>query len=284
MREIIITGDDFGLSASVNEAIERAHRFGVLRSASLMVGSPAAAEAVRIAQSLPSLHVGLHVCVVAAKPVLPPARLREIVDEAGLLSDKLVASGFNFCRPAARRQLAAEIRAQFDAYRATGLPLDHADAHNHLHVHPLVLGLIIDIGRDYGLRAVRVPYEPFDLSWRACRDKLAGRLVNTLTLTPWSKLAGARLRGAGIAVNDRVFGVNDTGDMTASRVARLIDHLPDGVTELYVHPTTQLGDPNNPRGTDELDALTSPLVASALARSGATIISYGDLAARLAAA
>ena len=43
---LIITADDFGLHASVNRAVQQAHREGVLAAASLMVGSPAARDAV----------------------------------------------------------------------------------------------------------------------------------------------------------------------------------------------------------------------------------------------
>ena len=69
-----------------------------------------------------------------------------------------------FFRPRVTAQLAAEIRAQFAAFAATGLPLDHVNAHKHLHLHPTVGRMMIDIGREYGLRAVRVPAEPPEYS------------------------------------------------------------------------------------------------------------------------
>src|SRR5262249_15424164 len=46
-RFLIVTADDFGLHPSVNEAVERGARDGVLTAASLMVAAPAAADAVR---------------------------------------------------------------------------------------------------------------------------------------------------------------------------------------------------------------------------------------------
>ncbi len=71
MKRVILTADDFGLSEAVNEAVERAHRDGVLTSASLMVAGPAAADAVRRARRLPALRVGLHLVVVEGPAVLP---------------------------------------------------------------------------------------------------------------------------------------------------------------------------------------------------------------------
>ena len=73
----------------------------------------------------------------------------------------MVRLGFDiFARPAVRRQIAAEIEAQFEAYRATGLALDHVNAHKHFHLHPTIADQMIAIGRRYGLRGLRVPIEP----------------------------------------------------------------------------------------------------------------------------
>ena len=73
MRRITFTADDFGLSEAVNEGVERAHREGVLDAASLMVGAPAAADAVARAKRMPGLRVGLHLVAVEGPAVLPPA-------------------------------------------------------------------------------------------------------------------------------------------------------------------------------------------------------------------
>src|SRR6516164_6656788 len=114
-RRVIITGDDFGLSLGVNEAIEQAHRNGILAAASLMVAEPAADDAVARARALPRLRVGLHLVVVRGRPVLPPEQIPDLVDKAGRLKTNLAGAAFNiFFKPAARRQLEGEIRAQFE--------------------------------------------------------------------------------------------------------------------------------------------------------------------------
>nr|MDP9121626.1 hopanoid biosynthesis-associated protein HpnK [Acidobacteriota bacterium] len=173
MKRLIVTGDDFGMAVPVNEAIEEAHRHGLLTAASLMVSAAAADDAVRRARRIPTLAVGLHLVLVEGRPTLPPERIPDLVDRNGELATHLVRAGVEFFfRPSVRRQLADEIRAQFQAFRATGLALDHVNAHNHMHLHPTLLALILEIGRDFGLRAVRVPYEPPLASWRAARTGL----------------------------------------------------------------------------------------------------------------
>ena len=121
-RRLIVTVDDFGLAIPVNEAVERGHREGIVTAASLMVAEQAAADAVARAKANPTLAVGLHVVVVAGRPVLPPERIPDLVGRDGLFSSELARAGVRyFFRRAAQRQLEAEIRAQFAAFAATGL-------------------------------------------------------------------------------------------------------------------------------------------------------------------
>jgi chitin disaccharide deacetylase len=288
-RRVIFTADDFGLAPAVNEAVERAHRDGVLTCASLMVGAPATADAVARARRLPSLRVGLHVVVVNGRPVLPLQEVPHLVDANGEFPRDLLGAGVRyFASAAARRQLRAEVRAQFEAFRATGLALDHVNAQNHFHVHPTVFGMILDIGLAYGLRAVRIPREPFGPSWRSTKTRLAARLANDILLRPWLALMAWRARRAGIACNDFIFGMNDTGNMTAGRVRRIIATLPPGVSELYFHPALHewpAGVATMPHYAfaDEFAALIDPAVAGALRASGATPVSFTELAGERAA-
>lgn len=287
MKRLIVTGDDFGLAAPVNEAIERAHTHGILGSASLMVGAPAAEDAVARARRLPGLRVGLHVVLVRGRPTLPPERVPDLVGPDGAFSPHLVRAGFRFfLHPSARRQLEEEIRAQFESFRQTSLPLDHVDAHNHMHLHPTVLGLILEIGRDYGLTAVRLPREPVLASWGAARRALLARLASRLALAPWLGLMRRRLDRAGIARNDGIFGITDTGRMTEELVLALLPRLPEGVFEMYFHPATRRWEGIDPllgpyAFERELEALTSPAVAAALVLNRVDRTDFGGLSGDL---
>jgi hopanoid biosynthesis associated protein HpnK len=281
VKRLIVTGDDFGASQQVNEAIERAHLEGVLNTTCLMVAGAAAADAVQRAKRMPRLRVGLHVVVVDGRPLLPARDVPALVDADGRFSNRLVSAGLNFFfNPAARQQLDAEIRAQFRAYRATGLPLDHANGHNHMHLHPTVLSAIIRIGREHGLKAVRVPFEPLTPSWRAMRTDLRGRFGNGVLLAPMLGLMRARLHAAGLRCNDFVFGLNDTSHMTRERVLALLRELPHGVTEMYFHPATSrtCEMPAGAQCQEELLALTDPQVAQLVRDAGIVMTTFTDLA------
>ncbi|QEE39449.1 MULTISPECIES: hopanoid biosynthesis-associated protein HpnK [unclassified Methylobacterium] len=277
MKRLVVTADDFGLSLEVNEAVEQAHREGILTAASLMVSAPAAADAVARAKRMPSLRVGLHLVLVEAWPTLPAAQLPDLTDATGLMRADMARVGLDLARkPAARRQLAAEIEAQFEAYRASGLALDHVNAHKHFHVHPLIAGAVLRIGRGYDMRAIRVPREPRALLRRA---EASARPRPALDIAPWAALLAVRARQAGLLIPDRTLGLAWSGAMTPARVAALLAHLPDGLTELYTHPATEGGFAGEAPGYfygAERDALIAPASRAAADASGALRGGFSD--------
>ena len=283
MKRLIITGDDFGLAVPVNEAIEMAHMEGVLAATSLMVGADAVDDAIERARRLPSLKVGLHIVLVEGRPVLPAESVPDLVDEHGQFRRGLVGAGIHFFfRPSVRRQIEAEIRAQFQSFQGTGLALDHVNAHNHMHLHPTVLNVIIKVGQAFGLNAVRIPYEPPLVSWRAAGLGLFPRILHTAALKPWTSIMQRRLRRAAIKTNDFVFGLNDTGAMDERLLLRFLQQLPDGITEIYFHPATRRcseGDRtmSDYHREDELMALISPRVKQLMDKLEIQPIAFSEI-------
>lgn len=276
---LIITADDFGLHAAINEAVAEAASTGVLTAASLMVSAPASAQAIRIAHELPQLRVGLHLVLADGRATLAPGEIPDLVDSQGRFRDDIVADSFRLAlRPQVRRQLAAELRAQFAAFAASGLQLDHVNAHKHLHLHPLTLSLILQIGREFGLRAMRVPREPL---WFAQRSGL-GAASATALLAPWILLMKSRLRRAGIACNDHLFGISCSGALTEQVMLAILARLPAGVSEIYMHPALPTSQPISGsmgpyRHGEEHQMLLSPRVQAAVRATGARCGGFRDL-------
>jgi len=264
---LIVTADDFGLHEAVNEAVERGYRDGVLRAASLMVAAPAVADAVARAKQNPGLAVGLHLVLADGRAMLPPTRIPDLVDAQGLFDSNMVSNGFRFFfLPHVRRQLADEIRAQFEAFASTGLKLDHVNAHKHFHLHPTILTLMLTIGREYGMRAIRLPSEPGMGPW----------------LRPWLALMRSRLDRAGVAYNDHVFGLRHSGGMDEAVMLEILERLPNGLSEVYLHPAShgQLTDSMAEyRHADELAALLSPNVRQVIAERYQLCDGFSDPAA-----
>lgn len=270
-RGLIITADDFGLHPGVNAAVERAFHEGVLNAASLMVAAPAASDAIAAARRCPGLRVGLHLVLADGQAMLPREAIPDLVDDHGRFGERMARDGARFFfLPHVRRQLAAEIRAQFAAFAASGLQLDHVNTHKHFHLHPTVLGMMLDIGRPYGLRAVRLPRE-------------AGMPA---LLRPWLWLLRRKLTAAGIGHNDCMVGIRHSGNFDeAALLAALADLPAQGIVEFYLHPALISGaeiGASMPayRHADEFAALISPRVRLALEqlkRQGLRLGGYADL-------
>ncbi|PZU06231.1 hopanoid biosynthesis-associated protein HpnK [Sphingomonas sp.] len=276
-RSLIVTADDFGASHAVNEAVERAHRHGILTAASLMVAGQAADDAIARAKAMPGLGVGLHVVLVEGRPVLPPAQVPDLVDASGRFREDMVGTAFRIAlKPGVRRQLHAEIEAQFAAFAATGLPLDHVNTHKHFHLHPMIASAILSAGRRHGLRAMRAPVEPRAILASIEMDRPPRRDPAAF----WARSTARRLARAGLRVPDQVFGLAWTGAMTAARVRGIVERLPEGISELYLHPATDGGWEGAAPGYDyagELAALVDPdVIASAHER--ARLMRFADLA------
>jgi hopanoid biosynthesis associated protein HpnK len=277
---LIVTADDFGLHPAVNEAVELASRLGVLSATSLMMGADATADAVHRARRLPQLRVGLHLVLADGLATLAPELIPGLVDARGYLGDRMFIDAVRFAAsPRLRRQLEAEIRAQFAAFARTGLVLDHVNVHKHFHLHPVLLGLILRVGREFGVAALRIPDEPL---WAAAQGPSLAAVGGALLLKPWLALMRRRVRAAGLMANDAVFGVASSGMMNESVLLEIIGRLTNGVTEIYLHPATQPGWMIAPSmsGYDhmkELAALMSPRVRDAIAASQSLCGGYADV-------
>ena len=277
MKRLIVTSDDFGAAIAVNEAVEQAHRNGILTAASLMVSGDAAADAVARARTMPKLGVGLHIVLVEGRPTLPPDQVPDLVDSTGHFRTDMVRAGITiFASPGTRRQLVAEVEAQFAVFAATGLPLDHVNAHKHFHLHPTIASAILRVGKRYGMKSVRAPVEP-----RGVLMKIEPGIRVVKFARLWALLVRRRMRGAGMIVPDQVLGLAWSGAMDAGRMRGLIDHLPEGLTEIYTHPATDNHYPAHAPGYDyrgELAALIDPLAREAISRDRITLGSFTDFA------
>lgn len=271
LRRLIVNADDFGRSRSINAAVVRAHREGILTTASLMVNGEACDEAVLLARENPRLGVGLHLTLVMGQAALPPSEIPGLVNARGEFSDNAVASGFRyFACGELRDQLRREIAAQFGKFRATGLPLDHVNGHLNLHLHPTIFGLLMEHAQQWGVRHLRLTRDPFWLNARLIRGEWLYRVSHAIIFNLISWRARGELRRRGIRHTARVFGLLQNERVDEGFVTQLLPHLPAGDSELYSHPSLD-------EFKSELDALISPRVKAFVAEQRIQLIRYQDL-------
>lgn len=276
--KVIFNADDFGRSRDINAAVIRAHREGVLTSASLMVTGEAAEEAVALAKSHPTLAVGLHVVLVNGRSTLPPDQIPHLVDSGGRFPDDAAQLGLRyFLSGMAQKELTREMTAQFDRFAATGLSLSHVDSHTHIHVVPSVMARLIPLASQYGARGFRLPRDDLRLALDYDRRRAA-------TKTAWAFIFGLlcriplnRIRDHRLTVTHRVYGLFQSGEMRQEYVIRLLRRLNVPTAELYFHPSIRpTGEPLGPN-PDDLATLLSPAVKQVLEERGLRLSTYPAL-------
>jgi hopanoid biosynthesis associated protein HpnK len=284
-RRLIVNGDDFGMSVQVNAGIIHAHQYGILTNTSLMVTGQAWQEAVERAREAPTLSVGLHLTLMQGRSVLPPHLIPALTDFGGNFSDNPMLAGLRyFFSRQARIQLRAECRAQIERFLSTGLSLAQVDGHLNIHMHPTIVTVLIDLAKEYGIPAIRLTRENIAMSLSLDPRHAIRKRWESFIFTSLSRHAERKLRAAGIVFPDAVFGLHQSGEVNEDYVLQLLPKLSVGVTELYCHPAflpcleVQRWTPTY-RRDDELAALTSQKVRSALVTQEITLTNYREVGA-----
>ena len=270
-RRLIVDADDFGRSASINAAVIRAHREGILTTASLMVNEPACAEAVALARENPRLGVGLHLTLLCGRSALPPEQIPGLVNARGEFTNNSAGAGCRyFFDRRLRSQLRAELLAQFQRFAATGLPLDHVNGHLHMHLHPTIFGLLMELQDKLGFKHLRLTFDPFRLNLRLASGYWCYRAMHALIFHLLSARARPVLDQRGIRHTHAVFGLLQNARVDETYVSRLLPELPPGDSELYSHPSLD-------EFRLEFEALVSPRVRAQVDALGLRLIRYQDL-------
>jgi chitin disaccharide deacetylase len=270
-RRLVVNADDFGFSESVNEAVVRAHQNGILTTASLMVNESAAAQAVQMARQHPTLGVGLHLSLVCGRAALRAEQIPDLVAPNGKFPDNAPMAGMKyFFSSKCRAQLRAEIAAQFEKFHATGLTLDHVNGHLNMHLHPVILGILLENSEKWGIRAVRLMSDRFFLNSQIASGNWGYRVSHAVIFRMLSDWARPRLAGKMIRHTGAVFGLLQSSRVDRAYIEKLLPLLPPGDSELYSHPSLD-------HFKNEYDALVDPAIRRLLEQQRISLIRYQDL-------
>ena len=270
-RRLIVNADDFGRSSSINAAVIRAHREGILTTASLMVNEAACDEAVTLAKQNPRLGVGLHLTLLCGHAALPRERIPGLVNGRGEFTSSPVGAGMKyFFHRELRAQLEAEMAGQFEKFHATGLKLDHVNGHLHLHLHPAVFSILMQHAKDWNITHLRLTRDLFWLNARLARGAWLSRMIHACLFGFLSARSRPPLEERGIRFVPRVFGLLQNARVDEAYVTKLLRRLPPGDSELYSHPSLD-------EFKNEFDALVSPAVQQLIRDQNIELIRYQDL-------
>jgi hopanoid biosynthesis associated protein HpnK len=287
MKYLILNADDFGVTRGVNQGIIRAHREGILSSATLMANGPAFDDAVEQATANPKLGVGCHLVLVGGKSVARREDVASLADSQGNLPQSLpvfVAKLSSGMIPT--KQIEAEMRAQVEKIRAAGITPTHLDTHKHTHAHPRVMEALGKVAKELGINRVRKPVENLHDSWQSMQADEKGFSMQIVAAGAVRTIAPrffAIARKYGLIFPDYFLGLAVTGQVSAAALRRMVDTLDEGSTEIMLHPgicdsdLVQSGSRLREQRETELAALLDPGVRSALEERRIRLISYREL-------
>ncbi|NRD54937.1 ChbG/HpnK family deacetylase [Corallococcus exiguus] len=271
---LIVNADDLGLHPSLDAGILKAHREGIVTSATLLAMGPSAAEAVGLAKAQ-GLAVGVHLALSTRLSCAAPAEAVRTVAPGGRLRGNWAEFAKAWMTGRVRREeLERELSAQLARARELGARVDHLDGHQHLHLLPGVRSVVEGIAAREGL-PLRWPDALPRVSWlRAPGPALKTTVLAVLARTAPRARPGVRRVSAG--------GVFEAGRLDESALLAVLDSLPAGDFELGCHPGEGAPHvPEDPAWTygweAELAALTSPRVKAKLVERGITLANYGAL-------
>jgi predicted glycoside hydrolase/deacetylase ChbG (UPF0249 family) len=223
LRRLIVTADDIGLHPGMTRGALAAHDGGIVTAVSVSPNGRDFEPAVELLRDRPRLDVGAHLTLVGERPLSDPARIPTLVGADGRLHSKYPAFAARHALGRIRAaDLETELRAQVERLLATGLRVVHLNSHQHLHLLPRVLDVVLELAREHGIPVVRIPNEPE-----------AGFSPRGLQLRALNAL-GRRARGR-IPAPGLTLGVRAAGHLTAAALRRALDQV-EGLTELVCHP------------------------------------------------
>lgn len=279
LRYIIINADDFGRHAEINRAVEEGLVHGCLRSATVMPGGAAFAGAIDIARRHEELGLGVHFTLVDGHPILPPEEIPSLVGSEGdflpdhtALLKRYLKGGVNL------EEVRRELAAQLQKIEATGIPISHVDSHQHMHTLPGIIDIVLDLAARAGIRAVRTPRTPL---FAGAFGGL-GQLVGRLGLSTLARLAACKAHRRGLLTPDHFVGIVAGEAVSEGELLHLIAHLPQGTTEVMMHPGTKNDVLQEDSGwqhdfESELAAILSPRVEAALQKAEVEPVNFCHL-------
>lgn len=281
MKQLIVNADDFGLHEQINKGISKGFQEGFITSASLMWSAPAYQDAVVTAMENPGLGMGIHLTLIGSiATVLPKSRIKSLLDGAGLfLPDYMVFARRFYSGKIKSDEFEAELRAQIERALASGLRITHLDSHQHLHVFPDILEIVLGLCLEYKIGAVRIPREDY-LFCGGFNAK--GRFFARGGLSFFAARAAKSVRDTGILYPDHFFGMLAGGNLNELFVKNIILALPEGTSEIMTHPglkTAELAAKFrwDYHWEDELEAFLSAENKNLLKQQNVALTDFGGL-------
>lgn len=274
VKRLVVNADDFGYTPGVNRGIVAAFTDGIVRASTLMAVAPHFADAVALARHHPGLDLGVHLVLAGRYPPLTAAGTPLA---PGGSFHRSLADAVRAILATPTATLRAELRAQIDTVLAAGIKPSHLDSHKQTHLVPRVWRLVVELAGEYAIPFVRRPGDTFTVPL----DYPVGEMVGDWAVRGLAEYCST---ATPVRTLPHFYGQRAVGHLEKLGLLRMLERLPEGATELMVHPgypdaelaaTSRLVESRR----IELAALCDPQLRETVAARGIVLTSFCELAA-----
>ncbi|MHC4267839.1 MAG: carbohydrate deacetylase [Planctomycetota bacterium] len=281
MKQLIVNADDFGLTSEVNHGIIQCFKKGIVTSASLLAVGEGFFDAVQLIKKNPLLDVGAHLTLTEETSILSKQEIPTLVDDYGKFRKNTYQFFYDYIR---KRILKSEVKKEFEAqivkiYKS-GIKISHIDSHQHIHLFPDILDIVLELARKYGIKYIRCPNERIEFSNIFIAKKIP-RLIQQITLNSFCFFARNRLKRYAV---DHFFGFFDGGHLEKCRLLKILAKQHNGISEIMCHPGSYLNGKTSKKYShwnynwqDELKCLLDKDVINVIKQKRIKLISFSEI-------
>jgi predicted glycoside hydrolase/deacetylase ChbG (UPF0249 family) len=282
MKYLIVNADDFGMSHEINEGIKRGVQAGIITSVSVMVNMPFYDEAVKFLKKHPEVSVGLHFNITEGSPILKPKTLGSLLreDNSFFHWSSLIAK-FVLGKVMAD-EIKQELEHQYQKLKKTGLKISHIDSHHHMHLYPRIFRVLVSFAHERGVSALRS--RKFSL-WSLTNGIKKGPTIKQCVILALCFLDNFLARNSQDLYDiNSIYDINWDKNLTEKKLLNILDHLPNGITEIICHPAVLSRDGNRrfllPR-YQRLELLLKKSVLQKIRKNNIQLVSRNELVRKL---
>jgi len=279
-KRLIINADDFGVSEDINDGIIECLTKGTVTDLSILPTGKAYKHAVNLAFLNTVKHVGVHLALTGEFDAIGShEKAPSLVNRNGKFVKTFPALiGKDFFGRINEDEIYREFKAQIKRVKDDKFTVTHVDSHEHIHMYPPILKIVLRVMKEEGIRYVRFPLERVDI---LSRFKEPFNNLRHMALIFMCGLSKGLLRDNRVMYNDHFVGHFHAHRLNRTDFLSALTDMQGGLTEIGCHPgffgrEIQANRPWYRYCGQELKVLCSKEFIDAIKASGIRLVSYAQ--------
>lgn len=234
-KKLIITADDFGITEDANRGIIECYKKGIVTDMSLLSVGESFSSAVNLAKENNIKTLGIHLALTGPfKPLNSPGIVPSLARNDGQFTSNYKKLFLKyFIDKISAEDIYTEFKKQIERIKNEGFTITHVDSHEHIHMMPGILKIVIRLMNEYGIKSIRFPYEKLNFIYKI---KNLNSWFSNIILSSMCLVGKNILKDSGIKHNDRFMGHAKAHNLNREYIIQSFNSIGSGVTEFGCHP------------------------------------------------